>query len=491
MSIIEYLNLNARKYSKKVALVIDEKEYTYEELSNLVNKIISVLRKNKISHKSVVLLIEDNTLSHVCSLFALSYINACIVPASTYYSFDHLKKLAEIAKVNAIVGNSKYCLFFKKNSNITNLISTNKTVYFPYLFNFEKLKKFVLLKKINCNKNYIVSLSSGSTGNPKPIIFSQNTKIQRFNLMKNLYDINFSDKIILTCPLDHSLGMRILFLSVLSGATIVIMNKFLPKKYIDLTKKHSITFSILVANQIYDIAKDNSLLKSLYLKKGLVSASASLNNSTKKKIIKQGLNLFEMYGASEVGTVTSINLKKEKKSLKSVGKIYNKLIKVKILSKKNKILPKNKVGEIICTTPGIFKGYLGPKKINKDAFHGKFFKTGDIGYLDKKGYLYYLGRKKNIIRRSGITVYPEDIENTLLLDKNIKEVAVLGKQKNMSDNIYVFIKKEKNINHDYVQKICLKKLSTFQLPNKIFLIDNLPKSNLGKINKSKLKKYLN
>ena len=178
MSIIEYLNLNARKYSKKVALVIDEKEYTYEELSNLVNKIISVLRKNKISHKSVVLLIEDNSLSHVCSLFALSYINACIVPASTYYSFDHLKKLAEIAKVNAIVGNSKYCLFFKKNSNITNLISTNKTVYFPYLFNFEKLKKFVLLKKINCNKNYIVSLSSGSTGNPKPIIFSQNTKIQ-------------------------------------------------------------------------------------------------------------------------------------------------------------------------------------------------------------------------------------------------------------------------------------------------------------------------
>jgi len=490
MSLFKYLKYNTKKYSKKIALVINEKEYTYEEFFTLVQKLVLVLKKNKISNKSIVLLIEDNSLSHICCLFALSYINACIVPASTYYSFDHLKKLSEIAKVSAIIGNSKYCFFFKNNSKIKNLIATNKNNNFPYLFNFEKLKNLSLTNKIDSNKNYIISLSSGSTGNPKPIIFSQNTKIQRFILMKKLYGINSSDKIILSCPLDHSLGMRILFLSVLSGATIVIMNKFLPVKYIDLIKKYSITFSVLVANQIYEIVKNNSLLKSFHLKKGLVSASATLNNTTKKKILKNDIKLFEMYGASEIGTVTSINLKKNKRSLKSVGKTYNKLIKVKILYKRKKDLSKNKVGEIICSTPGIFKGYLGSKKMNKDAFHGKFFKTGDVGYLDKNGYLYFLGRKKNIIRRSGITIYPEDIENTLLLDKKIKEVAVIGKQKNMTDLIYLFVKKEKGVDQEYIQKICLKKLSTFQLPNKIFLINYMPKSILGKINKNKLKEYL-
>ena len=197
-----------------------------------------------------------------------------------------------------------------------------------------------------------------------------------------------------------------------------------------------------------------------------------------------------MYGASEIGTVTNINLKKNKKFLKSVGKSYNKLIKIKILHKRKNDFSKNKVGEIICSTPGIFKGYLGSKKMNKDAFHGKFFKTGDVGYLDKNGYLYFLGRKKNIIRRSGITIYPEDIENTLLLDKKIKEVAVIGKQKNMTDLIYLFVKKEKKVDQNYIQKLCLKKLSTFQLPNKIFLISDMPKSILGKVNKNELKKYL-
>jgi len=60
----------------------------------------------------------------------------------------------------------------------------------------------------------------------------------------------------------------------------------------------------------------------------------------------------------------------------------------------------------------------------------------------------------------------------------------------MSDFIYFFVKKEKNINQDYIQKVCLKKLSTFQLPNKIFIVDSLPKSILGKTNTNKLKKYL-
>ena len=73
--------------------------------------------------------------------------------------------------------------------------------------------------------------------------------------MKNLYKINHTDKVILACPIDHSLGMRILFLPILTGGTIVVMNKFTAKRFVNLVKKHSITFSVLVANQIYELTK--------------------------------------------------------------------------------------------------------------------------------------------------------------------------------------------------------------------------------------------
>ncbi len=368
MNVFDILKKNTKKNPKKIALILNEKEYSYEEFFKKLENTIKILKQNKISNRSVVLVVEDNTFSHILSIFALSYLNACIVPASTYYSYDHLKKLIKISKVNSLIANSKYCSFFKNTKNIKNIISTDKVKKFSYFFKRAQSKINLKNIKINTRKNFIISLSSGSTGNPKPIIFTQETKIKRFLLMKKLYKINDKDVVTLTCPLDHSLGMRILFLSFLSGATIIIMNKFKPLNYFNIVKRYSVSFSVLVANQIYELQSYKKEFRNFFLKKGLVSASAKLDALTKKKIISKNINLFEMYGASEIGTVTSINIKKEIKHLKSVGRIYSKLIKIKILSKNNKFLPANNPGEIICRTPGLFKGYLGTKKLTRKLF---------------------------------------------------------------------------------------------------------------------------
>ena len=95
-----------------------------------------------------------------------------------------------------------------------------------------------------------------------------------------------------------------------------------------------------------------------------------------------------------------------------------------------------------------------------------------------------------MIRRSGISIYPEDIEKILLNDKNIKEVAVTSKENKIKTIIYLFVKREKQIDQNYIKNICLKKLSTFQIPNHIILVNQFPKSVLGKINKRLLLKNL-
>ena len=193
-----------------------------------------------------------------------------------------------------------------------------------------------------------------------------------------------------------------------------------------------------------------------------------------------------MYGAAEIGTVTNISTLKEKKFLSSVGKSYNKSIKIKILSKNKKFLKHNLVGEIICKTPGKFKMYYNSKKLNKEAFFKGYFKTGDLGYINKNNYLYFKSRIKNTIRRSGITIYPEDIERVFRNNKKISDVAVVGKETKSKTLIYLFIIKKSKIDETYVKNICLRKLSKFQLPNKILFLRKFPKTNLGKINKTKL-----
>ena len=489
MALFKLLQSNSKLFPNKIALIINGKRFSYKEFYKLVLNTIENLKRNNFSKNSVVIIVEDNSLSHILSLFALSYLNSTIVPTGTYYSNDHLSEISRITNVNGIIGNNKYCNYFKKKMKLKNYLCTSKTKKFPYFFYKNKVPPLPN-NTIDKNKNFIITMTSGSTAKPKPIVFSQETKIIRFRLFKNLYKINGNDNVIVTCPIDHSLGMRILLLPILSGGTCVVMNKFTVPSYCNLIKEHNVTFSVLVAHQIYELIKNKYYFKSFYLKKGLVSASAKLFAYEKNKILKKGINFYEMYGTTEIGTVTNINILKNKKKIKSVGKSYHKKIHIKILSDDNKFLPHYKPGEIICKTPAEFKYYLNLEKLNKNSHFRGYFKTGDIGYLDTNKYLYFLSRKKNIIRRSGITIYPEDIEKLILKDRKIKEVAVIGMETRATTLVYLFVKKAKKIDEQYVKNVCLKRLSAFQIPNKIIILKEIPRTNLGKINKTKLTSFI-
>ncbi len=486
MIIFNLLKKQAIKNPNKIAIIFGDEKYTYGELLKMIVKTIIVFKKKGLNKNDVVLILEDNTIFHVLSLFAASFLNVTLVPLGTTYSNNHVKKFIKIIKVNSLIGDSQYLRAFNK---IKVKIFTDNLK----LLEFNRINlnlKNNIKKKNYSNQNYIISMTSGSTSDPKPLTYSQRTKIVRYKLFKKLYKIDNSDSIIVTCPIATSLGMRMLFLPLLSGAKCVIMRKFSPKLYYNYVKKYDVTFSALVPSQIDDLINHKDEFKNFFLKKGLVSASSKLFDSTKKKIIKKKIKLFEMYGMAEMGTITSLKLSKKNNKPKNVGKVYDKKIIVKILSENNKYLPKNMVGEIICKTPGRFEGYYGLSKLTKKAFFNGYFKTGDLGYLDKNNNLFYLGRKKNIIKRSGINIYPEDIENILLKYNKIKEVALVSHVKNSTTKLVLFVKKENKLSYEMVRDICLKKLSNFQLPDEIIMIKKFPKTASQKIDKLKIKKNI-
>ena len=334
-------------------------------------------------------------------------------------------------------------------------------------------------------------MTSGSTNNPKPIVLSQKTKILRSIETRKLYNINSTDVVLGTLPLDTSLGQRLLLLPLLCGGTSVILNTFTTSNFYRMVKEHNITFTILVSSQINELAKDKNKFKKLYIKKGFVSASAKLSDEIKEKLLKKNYNIYEMYGATETGTVTNLCINKEVKNYKSVGRPCNKT-RIKILSEKNFFMSKNYVGEILCHTPLKFSRYLGMQKETKESFFKNYFKTGDIGYIDKNNYLYYLGRKKNVLKISGITVYPEDIEKIVIQNKNILETAVLGltDKNGLEKVILCVVPKNKNCSREKLLDYCYNNLATFQQPSNLIFLQSLPKTTLGKINKPVLKKII-
>ena len=494
MSIFNEIKKISKKYPDKIALIVGNNQYTYSELIKDVEAVSMFFINLKIKSKDKVGVIENNTIEFILIFLALSNIGAIIIPLSTSYTkkmiYDNFINL----KIDHLILWYKYLNYFKnKKLNLKNLITTDKKIKNVTFFNDYKNFKYAK-KKINFKKhynNFLICLTSGSTNKPKPIVLSQKTKILRSIAARKLYKINNNDTVLTPSPLDHTLGQRIFLLPLLAGGTSVVLKVFTIFNFYEAIKKYDVSFTILVPNQISEIVKNRNEFKNFYIKKGIVSASSKLSSNLKNKLIRNKIKIYEMYGASEIGTATSICLNTDKDKFKSVGKQYDN-IKVKVLSKQEKFLQKHKVGEIVCKTPYIFSKYYKLNKETKDSFYKNYFKTGDIGYIDEKNYLYYLGRKKNIIKVSGNMVYAEDVENLILRNKNISEAIVFGlsDKQDLEKIVLCVIPKKKDYSKENLQLYCQKNLASFQQPSNILFFNSFSKTNLGKLDRPKIKKEI-
>jgi acyl-CoA synthetase (AMP-forming)/AMP-acid ligase II len=152
------------------------------------------------------------------------------------------------------------------------------------------------------------------------------------------------------------------------------------------------------------------------------------------------------------------------------------------------------VGEIICKTPLKFKGYYRSDNLTKKSLVNGYFKTGDLGKMDKNNYLYFVSRKQDVIISSGKNIYPIDIERELLKLSYLKESAIIGiKDKFFGEIVFAVCVLKKKINNaeEKIRKYLSKRIGGFQQPLGYVFIKQLPRNNLGKIQKNKLREIYN
>ena len=278
-----------------------------------------------------------------------------------------------------------------------------------------------------------------------------------------------------------------MIISIILGLRLFIIKNSNSFNLIRVIKLKKINFTIFISNQIKEIMQSKANLKKLNSLNSIISSSAGFSLENKKKLLTSYNGRFlEMYGLAELGTVSFINFKNNKKRLESVGKAVPGVI-IKISNKKNHL----GVGEILCKSIFKFKRYFKYKNNNK-LFENGYFKTGDLGYKKNK-YLYFVGRKKNILKINGITVYPEDIENNINKLNFIDECAISGVSNSDETNwLCLLYKKKKNVNNvsTKIRNYCMNNLSSFQIPRFYMNINKLPKNKMGKIDRELVKKIV-
>lgn len=483
---------NVKKTPDKEALWCDGGSLTYQEFGDRFLRIANMLLANGVKKGDIEGVPMNNSVESALLFFAAAEAGIALAPVNPTLPKDAIESTFGSVGVSVIIARKNFYKTFKPEGMKLFCFDSAEE---PDAVDFRSYMDYPAERvsyPVEDDATLILTLTSGSTGNPKPIELSQKNKIDRAFSHVDVFGITSEDRILAATPLYHSLAERLLILPLLIGSTSVILPRFTPELWLKCVEEQKITFSIPVSTQLASMlpilesedCPDVSTLRSI------VSSSALLEQSVKERLIaKLGCEFHEMYGASEVATATEINFTANPEKNGSVGKAFWKA-EIEIADDNGKRLPTGEVGEILVKSPLAFKGYYKmPEKTKESYTADGFFKTGDLGKLDEDGYLYFCGRKRELIITGAINVYPPDIENVIMKIDGVKEVAAFAfPDDRLGEVVAVAIVPEegKEVTKRDVQRFCVRNLADFQQPHEIFFLKELPRNAMGKVVKSKL-----
>jgi acyl-CoA synthetase (AMP-forming)/AMP-acid ligase II len=345
---------------------------------------------------------------------------------------------------------------------------------------------------------YNIIYSSGTTGLPKGIVHTHRARVL-FALTCGLeFRIHNETVTCIATPL-YSNGTQLTFLpTLLAGGTVTIMESFQPDALLQTLEQGKCTHVFMVPTQYTRVMGhpdfgryDTSSVEML------VSAAAPLGEKTRKQILKQfpKSRLAELYGLTEgVSTI----LRPDEQLLKpgSVGK-PRMGGDVKIIDDDGNELPKGKTGEIVASSVSMMRGYYRNRKATRNAAwrdgRGRtYLKTGDLGRIDRDGYLVLKDRKKDLIISGGFNIYPSDIEDLLLRHPAVAEAAVIGMaHKDWGESPFALVVKKDPgwaLSPRALLDWANRRLSGYQKISRLEFVASLPRNDLGKILKKDLRR---
>lgn len=480
----------------KTAIWCDGESKTYNEMLALVCRYSNYLRSRGVNRGDIIGIPMNNSLESVALIFAVSSLGAGIAPINPTLPIDAVDMAFKSAEVSHVIARSA---FFKavgrewidkvKGCKLClDSVVGGTDCFDDVLSSSDKIPD---TSGLTGDEPFILTLTSGSTGAPKPIVLTQNNKIKRADIHTSLYNITDKDRVLAATPLYHSLAERLIIMPLIIGGTSILLPRFTPIMWLNCVKTQMVTFTIAVSAQLAQITQllSSPFLPEISSLRCVVSSSALLEPHVRRELIdKLECDFHEMYGTSECSTVTDINFREAETKNSSVGKPLPG-VKIRIVDDDQNDVNVGEIGEIIVNTPLRCEGYYKMPDTMRESMSGEYFKTGDLGRLDDEGYLYFAGRKKEIIITGGVNVYPKDIENKLAELDGVKECAAFAYADERLGEVVaiaVVLSSGSELTKKKIQLFCARNLADFQQPHKIFIIDELPRNSMGKIVKIKL-----
>ena len=492
---------NASKMPEKMAIWCDGKTATYKEMADLVSRYSNFLISKGVQYGDHVAIPMNNSIESVALFLSAADLGICLVPLNPTLPLDSLKIAMQSGDMKHLIARRSFLSDCSKKGGVeVQGITVCLDGDWEGAYSFSEVANMPVTRPacehIKGDESFILTMTSGSTGMPKPIDISQQNKIDRSFAHIRVYGLTKEDKIMAATPLYHSLAERLVIMPLILGATSILLPRFTPALWLKCTEEQKPTFTIAVSAQLAQILE---LIKQTDVKgidsfRSIVSSSALLEEKVKLELIDRlHCEFHEMYGTSETSTVTDICFQTARNKQKSVGLPFDEA-EIKILrDDEDKECAIGEVGEIACKSKLTCKGYYKQMNMMEMATTDGYFRTGDLGYVDEDKYLYFAGRKKELIITGAINVYPNDVDAVVSQLTAVEECAAFSYPDDRLGEVValaIVIKQDCELNERTVKMYCARNLADFQQPHKIFFIDMLPKNAMGKLQRNRILEHI-
>lgn len=343
--------------------------------------------------------------------------------------------------------------------------------------------------------------TGGTTGRPKGALLTNKNLLSNMQQIEMLYgDVvnRGKERLIAALPLYHvfALTVNLLFMSKLGGYMDLITD---PRK-INMLVKEMISFKptcITGVNTLFNALTFNEEFANKFKHNDLhivIGGGMAVQRSVAQRWEKiTGTSISEGYGLTECSPIVAVVNADQEEYTGSIGNPIP-YTQVKIVDdQEQEIKEYNKEGELWVKGPQVTSGYWKREKDTKAAIFDGWFKTGDIVIRLPNGQLKIVDRKKDMILVSGFNVYPNEIEEVVATHHKVKEVGAIGvKSANSGEQVKIFVvKKDPSLTQEEIIAHCYKYLTHYKVPKQVEFLPDLPKSNVGKILRMKLRNLEN
>ncbi len=339
--------------------------------------------------------------------------------------------------------------------------------------------------------------TSGTTSRPKTVPLTHANICYSGNSVVRSVSLTHQDRLLNVLPFHHAHGLISGLFSVLvSTSGIVCAPGFVAASFLAWLDEFRPTWITGVPAIHQAILKEaqNSTTGTVNTSLRLIrSASSSLPSNMFEALEKQfGVPVIEGYGMTEAASQIASNpMPPLPRKIGSVGVAAGP--EIAVFDDNGNALDAGHTGEIVMRGPNVTAGYLSDDAANAAAFFGTWLRTGDLGYLDDDGYLFIVGRIKEIINRGGQKIAPREVEEVLIEHPAIAEVAAFPViHPNLGEDVGVAIvlTPDAGMTNRELRRFAAEKLASHKVPRKIYVVPEIPRQTTGKIQRALLEKRL-